>query len=721
MKTLKPFGLILGCVLLVANVVAFQVIISEQRLKVDLTSDAMYTVSDVTREMLANLSDQIVIRAFLSKESEPSLEPLVPQLTSLLEEYSGRNPERIDLAVGDPLSDSLRVVEASSYGVKPQLFEHKTRRSAGYKQSYFSVVVQLGDQFETLQLMDLIDVVKSQNELLVRLKNPEFLLTSAIKKLQAKVNAANLLYSQAEGRFDVYFSSPETLRAEGGTAAEMAGRIETWHKVVVETLDDLTAKTDGRLSYRILEGPVDQAGQSALAQSTGLQPRGFLSFSEEGNFRQLTMYADGVLTVGNRRMLVQCSGEAEFNPNTFRVRIEELLKRLLPGFQRSVGVQLDPTAMSPQELNQLTTAGGNPWYRLLVNTLRSDHEVRVVDIEGVVPDVDVLCLIRPQDLSEAAAYNVDQYVMRGGKLLVLADKAEWSEPSDQRQLQIRQIETGLDSLLVSWGVSQKPFVLQDERCWSPLLFFIDKQTRNPMVSPYPYMPAVVDEGINHEMPIAADLEIFLPIFSCPLEITAVEGIEATPLLLSSARSWTEPFNPMVHPFDVTAWNGQYTHTFLVPGDDPAFPPTKEHPLGEKVLAVALEGTFPSSFEQRPGTPGGELFPHLTSSSEGQRMVVIADAEGFSDYAGFLLDPQGTSRELLNGPVIKNSIDWLMQDEELMQIRNRGVKRRHLRELDDAKKDMAQILCFVVPFLIVVFGGIFWNFGLRLLGAPAEKQ
>lgn len=722
MKTLRPFGLILGCVLLAANIVAFQVIISEQRLKIDLTSDAMYTVSPVTVELLENLSDEIVIRGFLSRESEPSLEPLVPRLTSLLEEYTDRNPEKIDLAVGDPLADSLRVVEAASYGVKPQLFRHKTRRSSGFKQSYFSVVVQLGDQFETLQLMDLIDVSEAQNELVVRLKNPEYLLTSAIKKLQAKVNAANLLYSQAEGHFDVYFSDPEKLRALGGTAAEMATRTETWREVVVETLEELSTKTSGRLSYRLLEGPVDQSEQTALAQATGLQPRGFLSFSEEGNFRQLTMYADGILQVGGRRILVQCSGEADFNPNTFRVRIEELLKRMLPGFQRSVGVALDPTALSPQELNQLTSAGGNPWYRLLVSTLGIDHEVRQVDLEAGVPEVDALCLIRPQDLSEAAAYNIDQFVMRGGKLLLLTDKAEWAQPSEQRQMQIRQIETGLDSLLVAWGVEQEPFVLQDERCWSPLLFFIEKNnTRNPMVSPYPYTPAVVEEGMNRDMPISAGLELVIPIFTCPLKITPVEGIEATTLLSSSARSWTEPFNPMVHPFDVTAWNGQYTHTFLVPGDDPAFPPTAEHPLAERVLAVALEGTFPSSFAQRPGQPGGELFPHLTSSPEGQRMVVIADAEGFSDYANFLLEPQGTSRELLNGPLIKNSLDWLMQDEELMQIRNRGVKRRHLRELDDAKKDMAQMLCFVVPFLIVVFGGIFWNFGLRLLGAPAEQQ
>ncbi len=724
MKTLRPFGLLLGCVLLGANLIAFQVLVSDRPLRLDLTEDRMYTVSDASVQLVSSLRDKLVVRAFLSEDTHSLLEPLVPQLSALLEEYASLNPERVDLMIGDPLSDTVLVQAATAYGVKPQQFRHRTRSSAGFKQSYFTIALQMGDQVEQLGMGELIQVQPTANdgELQVDLKNPEYLLSQAIKSLEERINAANLLYQEVEARFDVYFSDPAPLRERGEDAAQLADRIVAWRAVVVETMEALKARTAGRIDYQLLPAPADERGQLALYQQTGLRPRGFTMLGEDGRLEQIAYYADGYLYANKRRVFVPCSGGADFNPTTLQEDLETLLKRLLPGFRRTVGVLFDPTGIPPQQLQQLQVSEGRyPFHGALVGLLQRDFEVSEVDLAAGVPETEVLCLARPENLSEIEVYHLDQYVMRGGRLLLLSDKFEWEMPRNDRQMSIKKIETGLDSLMVSWGVEHSPHILKDDRCWAPYLFFIEKNnTRNLMVDPYPYFPMLGGRGLNEEMPAVSQLESFVGMFVSPLEITPVDGIEATWMFRSSERSWTEAFTPLVHPFDVTIENGQYSHDYMVPGIEADYPTKEGHPLGERTLAVALQGTFPSSFDGRPGEPGPDDLPHLESSPDDQRVVVIADAEAFSDYAAFLLEGRPQPSLELNGAVLRNAIDWLTQDEALMQIRTRGVKRRHLDELDDRQKDLAQLLNFVIPFLIVAFAGILWNYGLRTLGAPKPE-
>ncbi len=75
----------------------------------------------------------------------------------------------------------------------------------------------------------------------------------------------------------------------------------------------------------------------------------------------------------------------------------------------------------------------------------------------VDPDVDVLVLVHPKDLPPAATYAIDQYALRGGRLLVFIDPiAEQDAGGRGAMLPGASHASSLQPLLSAWGVSFDP-------------------------------------------------------------------------------------------------------------------------------------------------------------------------------------------------------------------------------------------------------------------------
>ena len=62
-----------------------------------------------------------------------------------------------------------------------------------------------------------------------------------------------------------------------------------------------------------------------------------------------------------------------------------------------------------------------PW--AIVNELKNDYTVKEVDMDTdkINDDIKVLLVIHPRDITDKAQYAIDQFVMRGGKLIAFLD------------------------------------------------------------------------------------------------------------------------------------------------------------------------------------------------------------------------------------------------------------------------------------------------------------
>ncbi len=194
----RPPALVSGGGLLAVNALAANLWLGQIAwARVDLTQGKIYTLSDATRNYLPQLQEPLLIRGYFSAATHPLLAPLVPQLRDLLREYAVAGGNRVHVEFVDPHDDPAVEAEANSrYNIKPVPFQVSGKYQASVVNSYFDILIAYGDQYQVLNFRDLIDVKeRSETDISVELKNPEYAITSAIRKVL-------LSYQGSGGVFD---------------------------------------------------------------------------------------------------------------------------------------------------------------------------------------------------------------------------------------------------------------------------------------------------------------------------------------------------------------------------------------------------------------------------------------------------------------------------------------------------------------------------------------
>ncbi len=164
--------------------------------RIDLTQGGLYSLSQSTQQQLAQLREPLLIRGYFSAKTHPLLAPLVPRLKDILKEYVVASGGHARVEVVDPTRDRGAEEEAASrYGIRPVPFQTADRYQAAVVSSYFDLVIAYGDQYEKLGFQDLIEVkAYSEDDLDVVLKDPEYAITRAIRKVAGAYQAGGNVF-----------------------------------------------------------------------------------------------------------------------------------------------------------------------------------------------------------------------------------------------------------------------------------------------------------------------------------------------------------------------------------------------------------------------------------------------------------------------------------------------------------------------------------------------
>ena len=183
--------------------------------RLDLTGNSRYTLSETTHSTLANLEQPLLLRGYFSERTHPMLNGLVPRMQDLLEEYRIAGKGRVRVELVDPLrSPELEQEAAEKYAIEPTAFQTADRYQASLVNSYFDLLVAYGDQFQTLNYSDLIELkTRSETDLEIRLRNPEYDLTAAIRKVLFAQRTHENLFDSIPGkiRFRAFISDDKRL------------------------------------------------------------------------------------------------------------------------------------------------------------------------------------------------------------------------------------------------------------------------------------------------------------------------------------------------------------------------------------------------------------------------------------------------------------------------------------------------------------------------------
>jgi ABC-2 type transport system permease protein len=700
--------------LVVANLVLVNVwIYPLSALRIDLTAGREYSLSRTTGDLLAGLQEPLTLRAYVSEKTHPLLSPLIPQLDDLLREYEIAGRGKVNVEMVDPTMDPDKEIEANqTYGIQPTPFQVAGRYESSVVNSYFDVLVRYGDQNTILSFRDLIEVQQSRDgRTEVRFRNLEYDLTRAIKKVVYGFQSIdNVLATMSEPVKLFLVITPATLP----TALKDAP--ETMQKVAA----DMQAKSGGKFSFEVVnpDAPNAAISRSKLLNTYKLRPIAVSPFSPDTYYLDMLLQVGAPSTGSEQSNTQVLSAGDDLSEASVRTAIESALKRSSPGFLKVVG-WWSPPEQPIQDMFGRTQSPIETWQAAL-QQLQQDYTVRNVDLaSGQVPsDVDVLVVVSPQALDERARFAVDQYLMRGGSVIVAAGSYGLMLDPLGTSLALRPVEGGLAELLDSYGIRIEQAVVMDPQN-EPFPIQVDRPVGTTVVREmqaidYPFFVDIRPEGMDKTSPLVSKLAAITLNWASPITVDAEKNKDrqVSVLLKSSPNSWlrsgSDAAAPSIQP-DLKKPN----LGFAPEGDQAARP-----------LAVAVRGTFESAFKGQPPpaaatqpaesgqqaptpTPAPQTGSVIESSPDNARLVVIGSGDFLTDLVFQISSSMAGDRYLNSLQFLQNAVDWSVEDLDLLEIRARGTSARVLKPMAPGDQTVWEVLNYGIAIAALTVIGVVW--------------
>ena len=149
--------------LLLIGVVVLALVLSTRHfVRLDLTADGDFSLEPVTTDLLAELQEPLIIRAYFTADMEPPYHKVEGVVRDVLDEYRARNPAQITIEWIDPTDDPDMEAEAQRMGVEPATLkvEQEGRREA--HRVWMGVALLYRDRVETLESVRSLDDLEYQ-------------------------------------------------------------------------------------------------------------------------------------------------------------------------------------------------------------------------------------------------------------------------------------------------------------------------------------------------------------------------------------------------------------------------------------------------------------------------------------------------------------------------------------------------------------------------------
>ncbi len=370
-------------------------------------------------------------------------------------------------------------------------------------------------------------------------------------------------------------------------------------------------------------------------------------------------------------MLDQQDAIPFLNPNGERMleyEIARRISRVANPTKPVVGVMSPlPAAgggMNPMMM-RMGQQGQPPWF--FYTEMQNDFTLKTVEVtaDKIPDDVKVLVLIHPKMLSDAAQFAVDQFVMRGGKLIAFLDPL--CVLDRQSQQMGPPSSSSLDRLLKAWGISfDATKVVAD-------MDYVGQTGRGRA----PSVLQLTEKAVNKDDVLTGDIDNLLMVFAGAFSGTPAEGLTQTVLIKSSKNS------QLVDPMTAQMGGDDVAKNFNASGT--------EYPL-----AVRLSGKFKTAFpEGKPKAPDAkpdEKKPEdkkdepaeqsLKESAQENAVVLIGDSDMIQDQAAVREMPNmfgGGQRMMIrqNGNLAfgQAAVEQLTGDSNLISVRSRASRER----------------------------------------------
>jgi len=457
---------------------------------------------------------------------------------------------------------------------------------------------------------------------------------------------ANRLYTLSDGTRAVIGKLDEPINLTlyfSEHAAQDLPPLKTYANRVRELLEEIAAASDGKIRLEVID-PLPFSEEEDRATAFGLQPIPL------GNGSSLMFGLAGTDSTDGQVIIPMFQPDKE---DFLEYDIAKLISSLSGEEKPVVGVLstldigpgFDPQRGQPTE----------GW--VAYSEMSNLFDVRRIEVgaTGFDEDLQLLILVHPRGLSADTLYAVDQFVLGGGRLMVLVDpnaEASANPGGDPAQAMFQPKSSTLDALFDAWGVQFNPdqVVLDAELA-------LQVQPR-PDEPPTRHL-AVLGLGtqvLNQDDVISAQLETVNLSTAGHFELAQDATLTMEPLAQSSGNAGIVPSERVRFVPDPNALFDGFTPTGV-----------------RYVLAARLHGPLKTAFPDRSGDK------HLAESSSDANIVLIGDTDIMSDRLWVQVQ-QFLGQRLVqafanNGDFLINAVDNLVGSADLIAVRTRARSAR----------------------------------------------
>jgi ABC-type uncharacterized transport system involved in gliding motility auxiliary subunit len=333
-----------------------------------------------------------------------------------------------------------------------------------------------------------------------------------------------------------------------------------------------------------------------------------------------------------------------------------------------------------EAMNPMTRQGSEPW--VLANELKRDFNVKSVSMnaEAIDRDIKVLLVIQPRDIMESAEYALDQFVLRGGKLIAFVDPYMFFDQQPNPMMPNMPGQPGSSSLprlFKAWGIN-----MDQGKVIADVTYASGAGQR--------FTPTVITlnkTAFSKDDVATSQIDTLLLAFSGVFDASKpAEGLKVTELARTSPNS-------MLVDNIVASVSGDAAMKGFAP-DNKAKP-----------LALRLGGKFKTAFpegkpapfnpdrDKKPdgkGSPSAPAGPQLKEAAAENSVVLVADADMLADGAAVEVQNILGQRVVVpsngNLALVQGMVEQVASGDDLMSLRSRASSFRPLTVVRQMEAD-----------------------------------
>jgi len=471
---------------------------------------------------------------------------------------------------------------------------------------------------------------------------------------------------------------------------------------IKEILDEYKAYSDNKVEYEFIDpssiNPSDPKAVYRQLYEAGLEPY-FSQTKDQSATSEQVIWPGAIVTYKGRDMAINAfqtqydaSPEAQLNSSV------EALEYNIDNAIHKIDLKSKPVVAILQghgEPDSLHLAGA-------IKALSEYYDVRLLPINHYLNGLSIcqaLIVAKPTEpIDDKDAYVIDQFIMRGGKVLWLLDELYTPMDSLKRNgiTMAFPAQLNLDDQLFRYGVRINNNVIMDmQSSGIPLNTAAPGEQPRFQIFPWVFEPLISNN--NSENPIVRNLNMIEFNVASTLDTIAQPGIKKTILLRTS--KFTRLLNaPARISVDMARMQ----------------PEAKLFNQPYQPVAVMLEGKFTSAFKDRI-TLSPDTLKLLGYKPDGVKtsMIVVSDGDVIINnvkHSEKFAYPLGydiyTNQQFGNKDFIVNCMNYLCGDSALLTVR---TKHLQLRLLDTAKaqnyKTQWQMINMLIPIGLIMLLGL----------------